>query len=53
MPLFVRQATASMPTCARRVVGEGARQFERVDDTERAVQPAAMRLGFAVRADQK
>src|SRR5439155_11141374 len=33
--------------------GDGARQFERVDDAERAVEPAAMRLGLAVRADEQ
>src|SRR6185312_16552361 len=33
--------------------GEGARQFERVDDAERAIEPAAIGLGFAVRPDQQ
>src|SRR5262249_44154892 len=37
----------------RRVSGESARQFERVDDAERAIEPTAMRLCFAVRADEK
>jgi hypothetical protein len=35
------------------VGGESARQLQRVDDAERAVEPAALRLGLAVRADQQ
>src|SRR5712691_5864825 len=37
----------------RGIGGEGARQFEPVDDAERAVEPAAMRLRLAVRADEQ
>ena len=37
----------------RSIRGDGAGQFEPVDDAERAVEPAAMRLRFAVRADQE
>src|SRR4029077_19545639 len=35
------------------VGGEGARQFEPVDDAERAVEPAAPRLRLAVRPAQQ
>jgi len=35
------------------VGGEGARQLQRVDDAERAVEPAAPGLRLAVRADQQ
>src|SRR5207248_2596530 len=37
----------------RGISGEGARQFEPIDDAERAVEPATMWLGLAVRADQQ
>ena len=37
----------------RIIGGDGAGQFEPVDHPERAVEPAAMRLGFAVRADEQ
>src|SRR6185312_6453917 len=37
----------------RQVAGKSARRFERVDDAERAVEPAAARLRLAVRADQQ
>jgi hypothetical protein len=37
----------------RIIGGDGAGQFEPVDDAERAVEPAAMRLGLAVRSDQQ
>ncbi len=33
--------------------GEGAGEFEPVDDAERAVEPAAIGLGFEMRADQE
>ena len=38
---------------AVRVGGEGARQLEAVDHAQRAVEPAAIGLGLAVRADQQ
>ncbi len=38
---------------AIRIGGEGARQLDRVDDAERAVEPAAIGLRLAVRADQQ
>ena len=54
MPFLVRPGDRlDAEPGAIRVVAEGARQFERVDDAERAVQPAAARLRLAVRADQQ
>ena len=38
---------------ASRVRGKGPSQLKRVDHPERAVEPAAIRLGLAVRADQE
>src|SRR5258707_509616 len=37
----------------RRIRSDRAGQFEPIDDAERAVEPAAMRLGLAVRADKQ
>ena len=54
MPFLVGPGDRSMPSPAQlRVGGEGARQLERVDHAERAVEPAAIGLGLAVRADQQ
>ena len=38
---------------AIRVGGKGAGEFEPVDHAQRAVEPAAIGLGLAVRADQQ
>ena len=38
---------------ASRIVGKDARELQPIDDAERAVEPAAIGLGFAVRADQQ
>ena len=54
MPLLVRpRHRLDAEALQRGVRSKSARQFERIDDTERAVEPAAVRLRLAVRADEQ
>src|ERR1700722_16129694 len=54
MALLVGPGNRLDPEPRQRIVAaQGPRRFQRIDDAERAVEPAAMRLGLAVRADQQ
>ena len=50
MALFVRPGGDF--DAASRIVGKDPRELQPIDDAERAIEPAAIGLGFAVRADQ-